>query len=75
MSAMGQKRTLSTVSLYVRFAPESGHSEYRTGCPLSATSGHSLQVLSRHLVAGLLASGFARPAGALRSSSLSCLLK
>ena len=28
----------STASLYVRFAPESGHSEYRTACPLSANS-------------------------------------
>ena len=31
-----------TVSLYVRFTPESGHSGYRTACPLSAISGHRL---------------------------------
>ena len=29
MSALGQKRTLFTAPLYVRFAPESGHSDYR----------------------------------------------
>ena len=29
MSALGRKRTLFTASLYVRFAPESGHSDYR----------------------------------------------
>ena len=39
MSAVGQKRTLFTASLYVRFTPESGHSGYRTACPLSANSG------------------------------------
>ena len=26
---------------YVRFTPESGHSERRVACPLSANSGHS----------------------------------
>jgi hypothetical protein len=29
MSAMGQKRTLFTASLYFRITPESGHSDYR----------------------------------------------
>lgn len=38
MSALGQKRTPFTASLYVRFTPESGHSGYRTACPLSAIS-------------------------------------
>ena len=42
MSAKGQKRTLFTASLYVRFTPESGHSDYRTACPLSAISGPNL---------------------------------
>ena len=40
MSARGQKRTPFTASLYVRFTPESGHSGYRTACPLSAKSRH-----------------------------------
>ena len=35
MSAKGHKRTLFTASLYVRFAPESGHSDYRTACAIS----------------------------------------
>ena len=43
---MGQKRTPFTASLYVRFTPESGHSGYRTACPLSATSGHRLRGVS-----------------------------
>ena len=40
-SASGQKRTHFTASLCVRF-PESGHSGYRTACPLNANFRHWL---------------------------------
>jgi hypothetical protein len=40
MSALGQKRTLFTASLYVRFAPESGHLSAQVPRPLSANSEH-----------------------------------
>src|SRR4029450_1693213 len=49
MSALGQKRTLFTASLYVRFAPESGHSDHRTACPLSAITRLSHALAKQHL--------------------------
>src|SRR6188474_961816 len=49
MSALGRKRTLFTASLYVRFAPESGHSDHRTACPLSAISRLSHALAKQHL--------------------------
>jgi hypothetical protein len=54
MSAKGQKRTLFTASLYVRFAPQSGHSDYRTACPLSAMCGRLLVGKSKLHVASLV---------------------
>ena len=39
MSDLGRKRH-SASNCDVRFTPESGHSQRRLGCPLSANSGH-----------------------------------
>ena len=36
MSALDQRRTLFTASLYVRFTPKSGHAHRRHRCPAEA---------------------------------------
>ena len=38
----GSKADFFTASLYVRFAPKSGHLDYGPACPLSAISGHQV---------------------------------
>jgi hypothetical protein len=64
MSALGQKRTFFTVSLYVRFAPENGHRDHRTACPLSDISDDGMKwkcknpVPERMVGRGLEAEGF-----------------
>ena len=51
MSAMGQKRTLFTASLYVRLAPGCGHSRRHRGNAKDAELGATQQVRAGQLTA------------------------
>ena len=40
MSALGHKQTFCSAGVHVRFAPNSGHVQCNSSCPLCANSGH-----------------------------------